>query len=310
MMLLLSTSLAMAQFGDLEEIIKKAESEKSGEQMPDKPNTPDKPNNYSPSMSLSLFDNAIKDGFYLIKQEYRLEDVNVPGSRYNREGLDYFGVKMSFVLKMKNGNLTTLDILKPWDYDENFNDYRGGQYVPHLSRTSFAKVGGQGWKVEDNFYEPKNELDEEKDIVYEKVSESQAGFSASKAIGQKEVYVVWIACEGGTSGLLEAKSLRFVTKKLEMDFQKKQKKYDIPADSKPADAVCAIVVEPIYSVGQIELAVVGVVNAFDEIEMDEGYQCILLKHVLGDSEAVSSDTSLSPSEGDVPSKKGGKSSKK
>ena len=54
MMLLLSTSLAMAQFGDLEEIIKKAESEKSGEQMPDKPNTPDKPNNYSPSMSLSL----------------------------------------------------------------------------------------------------------------------------------------------------------------------------------------------------------------------------------------------------------------
>ena len=90
MMLLLSTSLAMAQFGDLEEIIKKAESEKSGEQMPDKPNTPDKPNNYSPSMSLSLFDNAIKDGFYLIKQEYRLEDVNVPGSRYNREGLDYF----------------------------------------------------------------------------------------------------------------------------------------------------------------------------------------------------------------------------
>lgn len=317
-MLLLSTSMAMAQFGDLDEIIRKAESGNSGNGSTNTPSGTDKPNRNSPSMILSLIDDAIKDGFYLVKQEYRLEDVNVPGSRYNREGQDCFNSTVSFMLKLKNGIVTSEKVMAPWESDEEFDAYKGGQYVPHISRTSYLRVGQKEWKVSDKMFDPENmkseSINKGQGMAYVKNEESGEGFMIARGAGKKEGFIIWLSFSENKDEV----NARYSVSSVEINLEK-GKKCTVSAKSRPNDANFGIVVEPLYSIGRIELTLVGVIdlnyNALSEGDGSESTcQVELLRSLVGNNNpTVGESSDLKPS-GDAKTEednnKEGKKSKK
>lgn len=299
-MLLLSTSMAMAQFGDLDDIIRKAESENGnnggngGDGSIESPVGPRKPN--KGSINMSFIDNAIKDGFYLVKQEYRLEDVNIPGSRYDRDGHNNFGEKVSFVLKMKKGLLTSNEAVAPWETDANFDEYKGGQYVPHMSRTSFLYVGKNEWRVADKMLDPEamkaDNIKKDNGMAFLTEEAPAEGFTVAQGYGKKNVLVVWLSYSGGKDDA----NASYTIKEMELDIEK-GKTCDVPAQSKPADAICGLVVEPVYTVGRIELAVVGVINAADK-ESDDNLKMVPVRSLVGNEQSDAEEGSdLAPSDG-------------
>ena len=84
-MLLLSTSMAMAQFGKLEDIGKKQESngEIGGENNHKSLSTGTFTTGGEQSTTIQLIDQTVKNAFFLVSQEYQVEDASIPGSRYN-----------------------------------------------------------------------------------------------------------------------------------------------------------------------------------------------------------------------------------
>lgn len=258
-MLLLSTSMAMAQFGDLEEIIRKAESGNSGNGSTDTPSGTERPSRSGSGAALSLIEAAVKDGFYLVKQEYRLEDVNVPGSRYNREGSDCFGSKVSFMLKLKNGIVTSNEIMAPWENDENFEEYKGGQYVPHISRTSYLYAGKKEWKVADKMLDPddmdSDDIKKDKGMAYITNDETSEGFSIATSNGKKDAFVIWLNYRSGKDEVSASYSINNV----EVNIEKGKTQCKVPLKSKP-NADFGIVVIPTYSIGRVELALLGVID--------------------------------------------------
>lgn len=304
-MLLLSTSMAMAQFGDLEDIIRKAESENGnnggngGEGSIDSPVGSYKPN--KGTINMSFIDNAIKDGFFLVKQEYRLEDVNIPGSRYDREGRNNFGEKVSFVLKLKNGLVASNQVVAPWETDPNFDDYKGGQYVPHMSRTSYLHVGKTEWKVADKMLDPETmkpeNIKKDQGMAYLTEEAPADGFTMARGFGKKEVLVVWLSFSEGKDDA----NAQFTIKEMELDIEK-GKTCNVPVQSKPNDAVCGIVVEPVYGVGSIELALVGVIDLegqdLGDGEADKTCKMVLVRSLVGNAGSDSEvGSELAPSEG-------------
>lgn len=312
-MLLLSTSMAMAQFGDLDDIIRKAESGNSGNGVngsTESPSNPQKPN--KGNINMSFIDEALKDGFFLIKQEYRLEDINVPGSRYDREGHSNFGETVSFVLKLKNGLVTTNQVVAPWESDENFEDYKGGQYVPHISRSSYLYVGKKDWKVADKMLNPESmkseNIKKSQGLAYLTEEAPAEGFSIARGYGKKDVFIVWLSYRGEKDDA----SAQYTIRQMELDISK-GKTCEVPMQSAPNDAICGIVVEPIYSVGHIELAILGVIDIDGQAqtnsdESEHTCKMILIRSLVSDGDAdAKGDSDLTPSPNSDKNKNNGKS---
>lgn len=314
-MLLLTTSMAMAQFGDLDEIIRKAESGNSGGYNDEKPDAPCFPGAGSGVLSANpqIIEEAVKNGFFLIRQDYQLEDKNEPGSRYNRGDAPSFGYGISFLVRLSDGFVTLSRIVTPWLEDEHFPKYENS-YNPVFSKTSTLKVGQKEWKTENKVFQPKAESDLGNGLQLVKDAEwTGGGFAHATGYGKKEVLVVWLVADGN---LADAKSVRLSIDRMELNIAKGLNSLDVevPANPNIKNAVGGIVLEPLYKgIGRIELALVGVINTNNALagqgenaSGNRSFNVSLL--VTDDVDDVKSSDSLAPVEKPKADKKSSKKS--
>lgn len=90
-------------------------------------------------MSSNLIEDAVKKGFCVIRQNYRLLDPET-GNLYGRGNKNEFGVTYSIGVKYPEGFYITDKAVRPWEYDENYNQYRGDKYKPIISSTQVVLI--------------------------------------------------------------------------------------------------------------------------------------------------------------------------
>ena len=273
LMLLLSTSMAMAQFGKLEDIGKKQGTETSGENGQGSNGSGDFISG-GQSGKMQLIDKVVKNAFFLVSQEYQVEDDNVRGSRYNWGDYQWFGKNTSFMVCLTDGFITTKSIVKPQEDDENFKSLEGDFNVI-MSKTSVLRVGENEWTVEKTF-NPTSKGTLSNGLHYVTDSEwGKGGLHRASGTGKKHLYVVWMEVDNGDPA--STKSVRFKTVQTEMEIVKDSTIYDLKAPGGTGQIMGGIVVEAITDgMGQLELALWGVV-----VKNDDKYQMALLSSDMG-----------------------------
>ena len=331
--MLLTASMAMAQFGNLDDLVNGNGNNNGTTSGESNGNGKGNGGGFSFGSSRStLIEKAIVDGFFLIKQDFQLEDTT-NGNRYNWEGGKEFGSSTSFMVKLTDGYITTNDILAPWDYDENYSQFKGQKYKPVLMRTSTMTVGKE-WKLQSDpiqfneggklandlryvkvkVAESEKDAEDEDDEDDEEEEEGQAekvqvaeGFMRATGYGKKEVWVVWLMAsetEGETTSI-EHCSFRLSQK--EMTFEKSKNLYEVENPGAALKVIGGIVIEPIYrGIGHIDLALVGVIGQYED-----KYQMALFTtetEINSDGSTLTEDSDKT-SDKDRKSKKDKKSSK-
>ena len=262
--LLLTTSVAMAQFGRIEDLGKKTESgEMTGNEDQGSSEYTDSKGRESgyydfggKQSKVQLLDQTLNNAFMLISQEYQVEDSDIPGSLYNWGHDDWFGKNTSFIVRLTDGFITTKNIVKPEEDDENFQSLKG-TCIPHMSKTSVLHVGDSDWQVEHTFY-PEDKTTLANGLHY--VTDSQwgeGGLHRATGTGKRNVYVVWM--EVGEGDPAAAKSVRFKSTQTEIEIVKDSTLYDLKAPNGNGQVMGGIVVEAITDgMGQLNFALWGV----------------------------------------------------
>jgi len=326
-MLLLTASMAMAQFGSLGDLIDNGTN--NGTTTGDtNGNGKGKGGGFTGfGNRSSIIEKSIADGFFLIKQDFQLEDTT-NGNRYNWEGGKEFGGSTSFMVKLADGYITTNSIVAPWDYDPNYPQFTGQKYKPVMLRTSTMKVNGE-WKVqsepmqlcqvrelknglkyvkvevketEDDDEEEENEETEEN--VEGKVSE---GFTLATGEGKKEVWVIWLMATESEGETAAVEHCSYRLSQTEVTIEKGKFLYDMEAPGAAMKVMGGIVVEPIYTgIGHVDLALVGVIG-----QHEDKYQMALLNTAADDDDSTLSadDDSDKKSDRDRKSRKDRKDKK-
>ncbi len=91
------------------------------------------------SSSQQFVEQAVKDGMYVVRQEYQLEDT-VTGQRFGRYGNEEFGSFASLVIRTSVGDFFESGIFAPWERDANYDRYRS-THKPLLSRCVMTEIG-------------------------------------------------------------------------------------------------------------------------------------------------------------------------
>lgn len=265
--LFLSASAAMAQFGNLKDVIKQ-----EGHGRDTTSNNVGVPE-AKVQESFALMEEALKDALFCIKQDFQLEDTTT-GKHYNyADDPKRFGGQTSFMVSFDDGFIVPDEVLYPWDYDENYPEYRNSKYKPFVNRSSLLKVGQKTWASDRKF-----EFWEERWITdglkYAKVEEPvDKGLKWASGYGKKEVLVVWLLLlEGDTDSETKCE---FFTQKTELTIEKDNKLYKIEQPNAKLPVLGGIVVEPVVGgLGTIDLALVGVVKKYD----DEYKMALVIQH--------------------------------
>ena len=286
-LLLFSTSLLMAQFGDLKELIKKSEANKNE-------GTNAVNEIKENALELQFIEKAVVQGLVTIKQDFQLKDT-ITEKFYNFGGdPNRFGGQTSFLVKLDNGFVIPDEILHPWDYDPNYTEFKNKQYVPFFNRTSLLRVSQGNWKELEIPFGPVEKAELANGLKYvrdEKMTSN--GFYRFSGYGKKEVWIVWllISDDNATSGT----HCEFVTKKTEMVLEKGSKLYKMEAPESKLKTLGGIVVEPVFNgVGRIDFALVGVIA-----KTDGEYNMALIEPNMADEVLISEGSNienLTPSE--------------
>ncbi len=85
------------------------------------------------SPNQQFVEQAIRDGLFVVKQTYQLEDTTT-NQRFGRYGNEEFGMDASLAIRLKDGYIVNSNLLTPWMQDANFERYRG-THRPILSRS-------------------------------------------------------------------------------------------------------------------------------------------------------------------------------
>ena len=305
MMLSLSTSIAMAQFGSLKELREK--EGQGGNNSGSTSENPTLPGQYAQATQIGdaqLIEKCIANGFFLVRQEYQLEEKNNPGSRYNWGDEQYFDYRVSFMVRLTNGFITTNSIVSPWteegEEENKFTQYQN-THNPVFSKTLTLKLGQKGWKTEGNVFRPKEEGELNNGLKFVKDDDWKGdGFRRASGFGKKDVYIVWLL---DTVRSDNSRTIAFRTERVEINLEQGNNHCEVTVPEKPfhVHALCGVVVEPVFEgIGRLELALVGVIdNEFDGIDPFNGWpvRISILGQNMGEAIDPSSDKSLTPTEG-------------
>lgn len=266
------STVAMAQFGNLRDVVKNEDKGNNSPQPSEGSNSSENMMS-EPLVMIGMVEKAIADGFFLIRQDYQIEEKKSPGTRYNWGEESSFGYGVSFMVMLNKGFVTTPGVLYPWDYDdERFPEYEKN-YDPVLSKTMTLKVGQKEWKNEGELkFEEKDEL--RNNLLYVENNDWQGdGFVPSTGHGKKDVLLVWLMQGPEDSLVAGYNSVEYRVEPLKVRVKKNNKGCELLSKNicVPTGALGGIVIEPICEqVGEIELALLGVVNLGVFEEMD-GY---------------------------------------
>ncbi|MDR1555698.1 MAG: hypothetical protein LBS88_01535 [Tannerellaceae bacterium] len=213
-----------------------------------------------------LIEEAVKDVFFIIRQGYQLKDVSVkPPKYYGRDNNPFFGFTYSLGIKTTTGFYTDEKVLRPWDYDSNYDSYRTNKsYEPVLSGARYRSF------YSDNLQEMTFVTDScatlSKPFVHVKNTKifNGKGFSTEVRNGIQNGWLVWVVLDKPLETIGSVGSF-LVLNPHELQLESSQKTYEMPVPSVERNKIIAggIYIVPVASAGQISYQLVGLISESD-----------------------------------------------
>lgn len=199
----------------------------------------------------ALVEQAIADGVVLIKQSYQLADST--GKRYGRYGEPEFGTIISLGYRVDSGLVVPVNIAKPWEYDENFERYRGS-YTPELFHTSICSLAADKCHADSLQLEFTQVAD---DLYYTALQGPMGGYAVKNCKGATDGWMAWIYADNSEENPEPGCNYMIVKQKLTYPARGGNLAVEAPQDGK--DYVGGVYVVPEQTaVGQLTFFLAGI----------------------------------------------------
>lgn len=203
--------------------------------------------------SSNLVTDAVKPGLYLIKQEYVLRDTtNVNPQRYGFNNKDYFGCDYSLGIVLDRRMTTYGNILKPWEGDANYDNYRDNHTIrPDLSKRMFRNIS------DSTYLQARDTISFLGDsIFFSFAASNMPGFMSQYPSGKQEGWIVTLSGEKAQIDTLTNFTVN--TYRNELDFENGLKNYEVKKLTLDDDLLGGFYIIPHYTqLGVIEFKVAG-----------------------------------------------------
>ena len=207
------------------------------------------------SSSQQLVEQAIRDGVVLLKQDYQLLDT-ISNARYGWNHQEVFNSIYSIGFKVGNGYVVNERFVRPWNFDQRYNEFGDTTYIPIISKT-------QSRLITDTIYTDvkynHNYIRSIKDsLVYciDSLFHDDGGLKNDFSIGEKESWIVWVT--SSDSVLQDTTQLSIITYKHRVTIEEEQQEYVIPRPATSKNIMAGILVVPNNTqVGVLDFQIVG-----------------------------------------------------
>lgn len=197
-------------------------------------------------------ESAVKDGLFIIKQDYCLADS--AGNLYGRNNAEYFGSIVSLGVVADNGYLMQDKAVSPQNYDANYSGY--SDYSVVFRKTRYRTLDSREFNSMP--------FDKEKiDTVVAGVSYYMkdnvlgiTGFSMDATSGEKDGWLVWAVSDSLGIDNMNVELISYKTKKT---FQENEDVVEIDAPMTQKNVLGGIFVCPVVKeIGIIQYKLVGI----------------------------------------------------
>lgn len=149
-----------------------------------------------PSLSSNqqLIEEALSGGVCLVEQSYQLKE-NKSGNLYGRGGKNEFGTNYTIAIKVPGGLYLSDRAVHPWEYDKNYNQYKGNKYTPVISSTRYRIINDTlGYRPLEAAIDVQVKIPK---IIYEMKSEDldANGFVTTSLEEKSSGWMVWVSSE-------------------------------------------------------------------------------------------------------------------
>lgn len=202
-----------------------------------------------------LIDKALAGAFVRINQSYELCDT-VKDEHFGRNGKDYFSIISFIGIETEQGLIFPSTTLKPWTYDNDFNEYKG-KYKPLVTESKINilnhRVGYAVRNVELPF--TGTSLSKYLSIYNDSIQHNQ-GLKIDTIPGSKNGWVIWLS---SNSTLSETDSVRFTSIKKDIEVPTDGGSLHIEKLETNETVFGGIYVTPVQSsIGQLTFTLTGI----------------------------------------------------
>ena len=209
------------------------------------------------SSNQQFVEQAIKDGIFVIRQTYQLEDTTTQ-QRFGRYGNEEFGAYSSLAIRTSDGIIADSQLVSPWETDSNFSRYR----------TSHKPVIAQAYskELDDSIMSPITFSIDSLNLGQLRLAKlcpqdsSFVGFDIKKYKSPMEGWVVWLSNDSTISESIGLKKPDFTIFKRTVEFHPDTVSYKIDTPNISKQLWGGIFVVPEQTeIGQITFFLGGVI---------------------------------------------------
>ncbi len=211
------------------------------------------------SASKNLVSQSVKEGLYVVKQEYILSDTTSVNPRiYGYDNNDYFGRDYALGIVVGRDLITYSSILEPWSRDSNYERYRNNRtVVPKLSKRHYRALN------QDSYVQLADSMQRIGVANIFMDADSIKGFNLEKRDGEIEGWVVTLSGDKTKADSVGVLKIDAYTNT--MTISDAVSEYEIRKISIASDLMGGFYIVPTFNeIGIIELKVIGMLYESDD----------------------------------------------
>lgn len=209
------------------------------------------------SPNQQFVEQAVKNGIFVIKQTYQLEDTTTH-QRFGRYGNEEFGAFSTLAIRTNVGYIVDSRLLTPWDSDSNYARYRDS-HSPVIANSYYMELT-------DSVMSPITFSADSLNIGQHRLAKlcpkdsALVGFSNKLYNHTTEGWVIWVSNDSTLNAHIGKKSPEMTIFKRTIDFQPDSVTYKIDAPNTSNQIWGGIFVVPEQTeIGQITFFLGGVI---------------------------------------------------
>ena len=219
------------------------------------------------SNNQQLIEDAVKDGLFIVRQAYKLQDRTADEpAYYGWNNKPFFGETFSIGVKIPEGYYINDKAINPWDYDSNFERFisNNPQYDPVFSETKYRELADTACielPFEMQSYKEIKEkcLYEINDALFD-----GKGFEVKSTDEKNEGWLVWVVTDKPITELNDS-TVALITYRKELTFQPEVNSYEIESPSFEKNIIGGIYIVPkVTEIGKITFLLTGFLHLENE----------------------------------------------
>jgi hypothetical protein len=234
---------------------------------------------FSLSPNQQLIEDAVKDGLFIVRQNYQLQDITKETpTYYGWNNNPHFGTTYALGVKTVNGFYSDDKVFHPWNYDSHYNQYRSNNTLaPVISETNYRTLVSPAYAAMPFSKDSCTSIYDSYFVHVQNSVFKNKGFQVNNTNEEKNGWVVWAISEKSiaTEDTIPVSLLIYKT---ELVFEEGKDRYEIKDPS--TDKVIAggiYVVPEVTAVGQITFRLSGLL-----LKIEGKWNVVRLESVSGD----------------------------